>query len=117
MGKGRRATRQHRKYHRGAVAASMSSRCAANLTHPCVCRPRALSRKTPHHDGFPSPVGSPGPGSFTVQRAAGETVEDTAFMATALGETGTNPYTVSGWPAGGELAGSWQGAGRELAGS
>ncbi|GIL57182.1 hypothetical protein Vafri_12485 [Volvox africanus] len=38
------------------------------------------------HDGFPSPVGS-----FTAPRS--ETTGDPGFIQTALGETGTNPYT------------------------
>ncbi|KAG2423419.1 hypothetical protein HXX76_015291 [Chlamydomonas incerta] len=65
---------------------------AAKPVIPNLAALQIKDKKTPHHDGFPSPVGSPGPGSFTVPRAAGETVDDTGFMQTVLGETGTNPY-------------------------
>ncbi|PNH01094.1 Ankyrin repeat, PH and SEC7 domain containing protein secG [Tetrabaena socialis] len=72
------------------------------------------NNKKPTHDGFPSPVGSPGPGSFSAPKApAGGTVSDSGFMQTALGETGTNPYTgMSAGNGGGSADGpSGRGAG------
>ncbi len=59
-------------------------------TYPIAC---AVPLRKPHHDGFPSPVGSPGPGGALFPPTA---LGDGDFIETALGETGTNPYFVSG---------------------
>ncbi|KXZ49110.1 hypothetical protein GPECTOR_23g40 [Gonium pectorale] len=76
-----------------SAKASTGGRAAIpNLASLQLSDSKYVGWRVAHHDGFPSPAGS-----FSVPRPAADvatpTPGDSAFIETALGDAGTNPYT------------------------